>query len=90
MKKFIMFFVAAMVAISLATVSYAGDKKVMGEVTKMEGDFVTVKDEKGKEMKIHTDKTTKMTGDIKAGSHVEAEVSDKGHATSITAKDMKK
>ncbi|MBI3803458.1 MAG: hypothetical protein HY282_06815 [Nitrospirae bacterium] len=87
MKKLMMFFVAAMVAFSFATVSFAtGDHKVSGEVTKVEGDMVTVKDDKGKEHKIHTDKSTKTTGDIKQGAKVDVDMTDKGHATAISAK----
>ena len=88
MKRIMMFFVAAVVAISFANVSFAsGTHKVTGEVVKAEGEFVEVKDDKGKIHKLHVDKKmTKQTGDIKAGAKVEAEMDDKGHATSITAK----
>lgn len=87
MKRLIMFFVAAMVAFSFATVSFATEgHKISGEVTKVEGDMVTIKDDKGKEHKLHTDKSTKTTGDIKQGAKVEAEMSDKGHATAISVK----
>lgn len=49
MKRLIMFFVAAMVAFSFATVGFAGgDHKISGEITKVEGDMVTIKDEKAK------------------------------------------
>ena len=88
MKKIMMLVVAAMLALNFATISFAGaTHKVMGEVVKAEGDFVEVKDEKGTIHKLHVDKkTTKQTGEIKAGAKVEAEADDKGHATSITAK----
>lgn len=87
MKRIMMFFAAALVAVSFATVSFAsGTHKVTGEVVKAEGEFVEVKDDKGKTHKLHVDKKmTKQTGDIKAGAKVEAEMDDKGHATSITA-----
>lgn len=88
MKRIMMFFVAAMVAISFATISFAGGThKIMGEVVKAEGEFVEVKDDKGKTHKLHVDKKmTKQTGDIKAGAKVEAEADEKGHAISIAAK----
>ncbi len=87
MKKFVMFLVAAMVAFSFATTTFASEgHKVSGEVTKVEGDMVTVKDDKGKEHKLHTDKTTKMSGDVKQGAKVEAEMTEKGHATAISVK----
>jgi hypothetical protein len=37
----------------------------------------------GKEVRLHTDKTTKMTGEIKKGDHIEAQVNTKNHALSI-------
>lgn len=87
MKKLIMFFVAAMVAFSFATTTFAsGDHKISGEITKVEGDMVTIKDDKGKEHKVHTDKSTKMSGEVKQGAKVEAETTDKGHATAISVK----
>lgn len=88
MKKIMMLFVAAMLALNFATISFAGaTTKIMGEVVKAEGDMVEVKDEKGTVHKLHVDKKmTKQTGEIKAGAKVEAEADDKGHATSITAK----
>lgn len=87
MKKLIMFFVAAMVAFSFATVGFAGgDHKISGEITKVEGDMVTIKDEKGKEHMVHTDKSTKMSGEVKQGAKVEAQTTEKGHATMISVK----
>ena len=87
MKKFIIFFVAAMVAFSFATTTFAGaGHKVSGEITKVEGDMVTIKDDKGKEHKVHTDKSTKTSGEVKQGAKVEAETTDSGHATMISVK----
>jgi len=37
----------------------------------------------GKEVRLHTDKTTKMMGDVKKGDHIEAQVNTKNHALSI-------
>ncbi len=87
MKKWIMFFVAAMVAFSFAATTFAaGEHKMSGEVTKVEGDMVTIKDDKGKEHKVHTDKSTKMSGDVKQGAKVDVQMTDKGHATEISVK----
>ncbi|MGB3940501.1 MAG: hypothetical protein WBK96_03290, partial [Candidatus Manganitrophaceae bacterium] len=75
MKKLVMLFVAVMVAFSFATAGFASDgHKVSGEVTKVEGDMVTIKDEKGKEHPLHIDKTTKTSGEVKQGAKVEAEM----------------
>jgi hypothetical protein len=42
-----------------------------------------VKDAAGKEIRLHVDKSTKVEGSLKAGDKIEAQATDKGHATSI-------
>ena len=58
-------------------------KTITGELFRVEDGnyFVKVKD--GKEVRLHTDKTTEMMGEIKKGDHIEAKVNDKNHALSI-------
>jgi uncharacterized membrane protein YcgQ (UPF0703/DUF1980 family) len=58
-------------------------RTIKGELSRVEDGnyFVKVKD--GKEVRLHTDKTTKMTGEIKKGDHIEAQVNTKNHALSI-------
>ena len=58
-------------------------KTVKGELSRVEDGnyFVKVKD--GKEVRLHTDKTTLMTGEIKKGDRIEAQVNKKNHALSI-------
>ena len=79
--------VAGVMMVSLSTVSFAGKghgNMVKGEVTKIEGDMVTVKDAKGKEHMLHIDAhATKKEGEIKVGAHVEADAEANGHAKSI-------
>ena len=60
-----------------------GAKTVKGELSRVEDGnyFVKVKD--GKEVRLHTDKTTEMMGEIKKGDRVEAKVNDQNHALSI-------
>jgi hypothetical protein len=60
-----------------------GAKTVQGELTRVEDAnyFIKVKD--GKEVRLHTDKTTKMMGEIKKGDRIEAKVNDQSHAISI-------
>jgi hypothetical protein len=60
-----------------------GAKTIKGELFRVEGGnyFVKVKD--GKEVRLHTDKTTQMNGEIKKGDQIEAKVNDKNHALSI-------
>jgi uncharacterized membrane protein YcgQ (UPF0703/DUF1980 family) len=61
----------------------AGAKTIKGELFRIEDGnyFVKVKD--GKEVRLHTDKTTQMSGEIKKGDHIEAKVNDQNHALSI-------
>jgi len=61
----------------------AGAKTIKGELSRVKNGnyFVKVKD--GKEVRLHTDKTTQMTGEIKKGDRIEAKVNDQNHALSI-------
>ena len=63
--------------------SAKGAKMIKGELSRVEDGnyFVKVKD--GKEVRLHTDKTTQMTGEIKKGDRIEAQVNTKNHALSI-------
>jgi hypothetical protein len=60
-----------------------GTKTIKGELFPVEDGnyFVKVKD--GKEVRLHTDKTTQMMGEIKKGDRIEAKVNDQNHALSI-------
>ena len=60
-----------------------GAKTIKGELSRVKNGnyFVKVKD--GKEVRLHTDKTTQMTGEIKKGDRIEAKVNDQNHALSI-------
>jgi exosome complex RNA-binding protein Csl4 len=60
-----------------------GPQTVNGDVLKIEGEFYTVKDMTGKEVRLHADKTTELTGAVKAGDKIEAQVTEKGHALSM-------
>jgi uncharacterized membrane protein YcgQ (UPF0703/DUF1980 family) len=60
-----------------------GAKTIKGELFRVEDGnyFVKVKD--GKEVRLHTDKTTQMMGEIKKGDRIEAKVNEQNHALSI-------
>jgi len=64
-----------------------GSKTVKGELTRVEDANYFVKGKDGKEVRLHTDKTTKMKGDIKKGDQIEAMVTDQNHALSIRGTD---
>ena len=63
--------------------SAKGAKTIKGELSRVEDGnyFVKVKD--GKEVRLHTDKTTQMMGEIKKGDRIEAKVNAQNHALSI-------
>ena len=58
-------------------------KSIKGEVLRVEGYNYVVKGEDGKEVSLHTDSTTRKTGDISEGYSIEAQVNDQNHALSI-------
>jgi hypothetical protein len=60
-----------------------GTKSIKGEVLRVEGHNYVVKGEDGKEVSLHVDSTTRMTGDISQGYSIEAQVNDEHHALSI-------
>jgi hypothetical protein len=91
MKKLMLPFMFAMVlGIGMASFSYAaGDmaepssQTVKGDLLKIDGEFYVVKDTAGKEVRLHVDKTSQLDGTFKAGDKIEAQATDKGHASSI-------
>lgn len=86
MKRLVALLMFVLVStIGVATLSYAaGSKLVEGDILKVEGEFYTVRDTAGHDVRLHVDKTTHLEGGIfKVGDKVEAHVTDKGHARSI-------
>ena len=80
-------FVLMVLAVSLVWVgsALAGAKgNVSGEVTKVEGEMVTIKAADGTTKSVHIDPTgTKQEGKIKVGAQVTADVTSSGHANWI-------
>jgi hypothetical protein len=60
-----------------------GAKTIKGELFRVEGGNYFVKVKNGKEVRLHTDKTTQMMGEIKKGDRIEAKVNKQNHALSI-------
>ena len=60
-----------------------GTKTIKGELFRVEDANYFVKMKDGKEVHMHTDKTTQMMGEIKKGDRIEAQVNDQNHALSI-------
>lgn len=55
---------------------------VKGTLMKVEGEYYWIKDDDGKQTKVHVDKSTKMDKAV-VGDHVKAYITDKGHATTL-------
>jgi len=94
MRKLALFVLALSMVLNFSVAGFAGgnhpgghDDKIVGEVVKAEGAFVTVKDDHGKSHKFHVDKSSHLKGKIKAGVKVEVEATGGGHAISITVKE---
>ena len=56
---------------------------IQGEVLRVEGHNYVVREKDGKEVSLHVDSTTQMTGDISQGYSIEAQVDDKSHALTM-------
>ena len=81
-----LFFVVTFVSVGLAETEMGAKKdgNLSGEIVKISGEMVTVKDSAGKEITIHIDpKGTKKTGELKVGAKVTADVNDMNHANWI-------
>ncbi len=61
----------------------AGEKMIKGELIRVENANYFVKMDGGKEVRLHTDKTTDLMGTVKKGDQIEAKVNNKNHALSI-------
>jgi ribosome-associated protein YbcJ (S4-like RNA binding protein) len=86
MKRLIALFLFTLIgSIGVVTLSHAaGSKLIEGDILKIEGEFYTVHDTSGHDVRLHVNKTTHLEGGpLEVGDKVEAHVTDKGHARSI-------
>lgn len=58
-------------------------KTIQGELVRVKAGNYFIKVKGGKEVRLHTDKTTQMIGEIKKGDRIEAKTNDQNHALSI-------
>lgn len=58
-------------------------KLILGELSRIEGEFYFVKQSDGKEVKLHVAQSSQKSGPLKQGDQVEAQVDDKNHVLSI-------
>jgi|GEM_PF-4848312 len=84
MKTFGMVLMVVAMLMGSSAVGMAKNRTVKGDVVKIDGDFVEVKDAKGQIQNLHTDKTTKRVGEIVVGSTIKATMTRDGHAKKIT------
>ena len=84
MMKRLVLTVVAVSLIWVGSVVAGAMGNVSGEVTKMDGEMVTIKMADGAMKSVHIDpKGTKKEGKIDVGSHVTADVAANGHANWI-------
>jgi hypothetical protein len=55
---------------------------IKGTLTKTEGEYYWIKDDDGKEVRVHVDTSTKMDKVVR-GDRVKAYITEKGHATTV-------
>jgi len=60
------------------------NRTIIGDVMRVEYAYYFVKKKDGTEVRLHADNTTLMLGQLKAGDHVEAEVTEQNHALRFT------
>jgi|SRR5262245_15700413 len=64
-----------------------GERMISGEVFRIERGYYFVKEKDGNEIRLHTDKTTQMMGNVKKNEYVEAKINNEDHALSIRSID---
>jgi hypothetical protein len=62
-----------------------GGNTIKGDLLRVDGDYYVVKGGDGKEVSLHTDKTTQIIGNIQQGDRIVARVNDQNHALTIDA-----
>lgn len=60
-----------------------GGRTIRGEVLRVEGGNYFIKDRDGKEVRLHTDKTTEILRTIQQGDQIEAKVTDQNHTQKL-------
>ena len=60
-----------------------GSHTIKGEVVRVEPSAYFVQQYDGDQVRVHTDATTRMTGIIRTGDHIEAKVTAQRHALAI-------
>ena len=65
-----------------------GGHRIEGDVLRVEAEHYFVMGQDGKEVRLHADRSTKMTGNIGQGNRIVANVDDQNHARSIRVADM--
>jgi hypothetical protein len=65
-----------------------GGHRIEGDVLHVEAEHYFVMGQDGKEVRLHTDRSTKMMGNISQGDRIVANVDDQNHARSIRVADM--
>lgn len=67
-------------AVAQAPNDLTHNRTIKGDVTRIEYAYYFVKEQDGREVRMHADNTTQMMGQIKKGDRVLAEVTEQDHA----------
>ena len=59
------------------------ENMIRGEVLRVEGENYFIKGKDSTEVRLHTDQTTQMIGEIKHGDRIEAKLNDQNHTLSM-------
>jgi hypothetical protein len=81
---------AIILGVGMASFSFVADdmaapstQTIKGDLLRIDGGFYMVKDTAGKEIRLHVDKTSQLDGTFKAGDKIEAQATEKGHASFV-------
>ena len=58
------------------------EETVNGDVLRVAGEHIVIRDTDGKEVRLHADQTSKMDK-VMPGDHVKAWIAEKGHVTTL-------
>jgi len=84
LNKTILMTLAVFLVFAGTALAGGGKGNLSGEITKIDGEMLTVKTADGEAKEIHVDPaSTKKEGDLEVGRHITADITSKGHANWI-------
>jgi hypothetical protein len=65
-------------ALAIDKPATSGPQSIKGDLLKIDGEYYTVQNNSGHDVRVHVDKTTKLDGAMKTGDNVDVQVTEKG------------